>query len=230
MSRIVKPELLDELPPADPRAVHSRRDLVRINACMGNAAAVAVALTALGPARSRTVLELGAGDGQFLLSVARRLSPAWKGTAVLLLDQQPIVPPELLAAFSELGWQAACVQAEALAWLEQPSGPRSGVIVANLFLHHLNEAQLRRLFCAARERADAVIALEPRRCRRGAFFSRLLWLIGCNAVTRHDARVSIQAGFAGQELSQLWPDPGAWTLREQPSGSFGHLFVAHRNR
>ena len=82
---------------------------------------------------------------------------------------------------------------------------------------------------AADERGP-FLKFEPRRCRRGAFFSRLLWLIGCNAVTRHDARVSIQAGFAGQELSQLWPDAGAWTLREQPSGSFGHLFVAHRNR
>jgi hypothetical protein len=35
---------------------------------------------------------------------------------------------------------------------------------------------------------------------------KLLWLIGCNAVTRHDAAVSMRAGFIRQELSALWPD------------------------
>ncbi len=44
MNRIVKPELLDELPPADPRAVRSRRDLRRVNAWMRNHAIMARAL------------------------------------------------------------------------------------------------------------------------------------------------------------------------------------------
>ena len=32
--RVLTPEILDNLSPADPRAVRSRRDLVRINAVM----------------------------------------------------------------------------------------------------------------------------------------------------------------------------------------------------
>ena len=36
MKRIVQPELLDALPPDDPRAVRSRRDLRRVNAWMRN--------------------------------------------------------------------------------------------------------------------------------------------------------------------------------------------------
>ncbi len=36
-SRTVVPELLDELPPDDPRAMHSRGDLRRVNRLMGNA-------------------------------------------------------------------------------------------------------------------------------------------------------------------------------------------------
>src|ERR1035441_6973362 len=37
MERCLKPELLDELPRDDPSAVQSRRDLLRVNAWMGNA-------------------------------------------------------------------------------------------------------------------------------------------------------------------------------------------------
>jgi hypothetical protein len=36
MERVVEPELLDQLSPSDPRAVHSRRDLHWINLWMGN--------------------------------------------------------------------------------------------------------------------------------------------------------------------------------------------------
>ena len=41
MKRIVQPELLDSLPPGDPRAMRSRRDLRRVNAWMRNHAIMA---------------------------------------------------------------------------------------------------------------------------------------------------------------------------------------------
>jgi hypothetical protein len=53
-----------------------------------------------------------------------------------------------------------------------------------------------------------------------------VWVLGCNAVTRHDAVVSVRAGFAGKELSAAWP-PGAWQLEERVAWPFTHLFVAH---
>jgi len=59
-------------------------------------------------------------------------------------------------------------------------------------------------------------------------FSRLLRLIGCNRVTRHDAPISVRAGFTGQELSQLWPAGQGWLLEERPAGWFSHLFIAQR--
>jgi len=62
----------------------------------------------------------------------------------------------------------------------------------------------------------------PRLC------GRLLWLIGCGPVTRHDGRISIRAGFAGSELSALWPDKKNWELVERPVGLFSHLFTARR--
>ncbi len=44
MKRRVTGELLDELPPADPRAVRSREDLLRVNGWMGNQGIMARAL------------------------------------------------------------------------------------------------------------------------------------------------------------------------------------------
>jgi hypothetical protein len=76
--------------------------------------------------------------------------------------------------------------------------------------------------------AGAFVAVEPRRSARGLLFSRLLGFIGCNRVTRHDAPISVRAGFAGQELSQLWPTGRDWSLQERPAGWFSHLFVAQR--
>jgi hypothetical protein len=63
-------------------------------------------------------------------------------------------------------------------------------------------------------------------------FSRLLWAIGCNSVTRHDAAVSVGAGFAGSELAALWPPApaGRWNLVEESAGLFSHLFMAKLNR
>ena len=78
MNRIVQPELLDELPPDDPRAVRSRRDLRRINAWMRNHAIMARALqTGWNGHAPKQITELGAGDGNFLLRVAQKISPRW---------------------------------------------------------------------------------------------------------------------------------------------------------
>jgi hypothetical protein len=53
-------------------------------------------------------------------------------------------------------------------------------------------------------------------------------MIGCNDVTRHDAIVSVRAGFKNRELSELWPAGGAWILHEHAYGLFSHYFVARR--
>ena len=55
-----------------------------------------------------------------------------------------------------------------------------------------------------------------------------LFFLGCNDVTRHDAAVSVRAGFREAEISAVWPS-GPWSLREEARGLFSHLFVARRN-
>ena len=61
--RRLVPELLDELPPDDPRALRSRRDLKLVNGIMGHAALLARALDALvtTSASPPRLVELGAG-------------------------------------------------------------------------------------------------------------------------------------------------------------------------
>ena len=120
------------------------------------------------------------------------------------------------------------VEADVLDWLTRAAAATYDVQIANLFLHHFREAQLTGLLRAAARSARVFIALEPRRSARSLLFSRLLWIIGCNHVTRHDAVVSVRAGFAGRELSRLWPADQSWTLQERPVGWFSHLFIAHR--
>jgi hypothetical protein len=123
------------------------------------------------------------------------------------------------------------VAADACAWLAQPATVVPDVIVANLFLHHFDTAGLSELLSLIARRTRVLIACEPRRSPGALLGSHLLGLLGCNDVTRHDAVVSVRAGFRNQELSGLWPDRTAWTLQEHAYGLFSHYFVAtHVNR
>jgi hypothetical protein len=229
MERSVSPELLDALPPTDPRAVRSRKDLERVNAWMGHGGLVAQALRSACPGRTaRRVIDLGAGDGRFLLRVARRLSTTWQGTSAVLLDRLRVVLPETCHGFAELGWRTEVVQAEALDWLAKPAAPACDVMLANLFLHHFHEEQLAELLRGAAKQARVFVAAEPHRSACALLFSRLLWFVGFNRVTQHDAPVSVRAGFAGSELSGLWPGRQGWTIQERPAGWFSHLFIARR--
>jgi len=227
MLRSLEPEWLDTLPPDDPRAQHSRRDLRRINGLMGSAAFVARELvrgSADGP--PRTIAEIGAGDGTLMLRVARRLAAPSGQVRAILVDRQPAVSPRTLAALGALGWRAEATTADVFDWLAAPGGGPFDAIVANLFLHHFEAAPLAALLALAARRTRQFIACEPRRSRIALAGSHLLGLIGCNDVSRHDAVVSVRAGFHGRELSALWPVAGGWVLRERAYGPFGHAFVA----
>jgi hypothetical protein len=113
-------------------------------------------------------------------------------------------------------------------FLAAPGKPLDA-IVANLFLHHLTQADLRRLFALAATRAPLFVACEPRRSTLALAGARLMWFIGANDVTRHDAVVSVRAGFSDGELSDAWPAGPGWSLEERPAPPFSHLFVARRN-
>jgi hypothetical protein len=233
MRRVVEPELLDDLPPADSRAVRSRADLQRLNFIMGHAGIISCALRqqckdASWPSRPLRLVELGAGDGTLLLQLARRWSALGMTAELTLLDRHDLVSAETRRAFAALNWIVESVPTDVFTWLEQPAAI-ADVILANLFLHHFPEAQLAVLLRLAAARTNLLIACEPRRSTLALTASRCLWLMGCNRITRHDAVVSVRAGFLGHELSTLWPSVTGWELSEQPAGLFSHCFIAKRH-
>lgn len=227
MMRRVEPEWLDELPPGDPVAARSRRDLIRVNALMGNAGIVARELRhCFSEAKPRAIAEIGAGDGTLMLRLAEVFARSWKDAQVFLLDRQDSVCRDNLGGLTTLGWNAQPVTADVFEWLAQPSCGTFDLIIANLFLHHFDGARLRSLLSLIAARTRTFIACEPRRSGLALGCSRMLGCLGCNEVIRHDAQISVRAGFNGEELSALWP--GAWSLRERSAGMFSHCFVACR--
>ena len=103
MHRHVQPEILDELAADDPRAIQSRRDLQKVNTFMGHRGLVTNALRS-APASPQFVIELGAGDGTFLLNVARHLASGTRVRAVLV-DRRPSLSTATRKGFEQAGWE-----------------------------------------------------------------------------------------------------------------------------
>lgn len=229
MDRCVEPEMLDRLPADNADAIRSRSDLRRVNTLMGHAGILDRALQhSTRQQLPRSIVELGAGDGTFMLAFARRLARRGHTAEVQLVDQFNIVSTETIQAFTAVGWRAEVIQADVFDWLAEPVTARTELLVANLVLHHFLPERLRELFRLAAERTNLFVACEPRRSPLALNAARLLGVIGCNAVTRHDAVVSVRAGFDAQELSALWPTRDNWHLTEKPAGLFSHCFIAKR--
>src|SRR3954468_17710694 len=127
--RALVPEILDFLEPGDPRALRSRRDLARINPVMRQGAIMAKALADF-PA-PKLLVDLGGGDGRFLLRVARRLAKRWPGATALIADRQDIVSAETRSQFAGLGWSCEVTRGDIFDTLPQLS---PDIVIANLFL------------------------------------------------------------------------------------------------
>jgi len=222
----VQAEWLDTLPASDPRAQRSRRELVRVNALMANAGIVARTLAAAGRRPAR-LAEIGAGDGRFASRLVRALGPAPANARITLVDRQCGVDARARAMLDAAGWRVEEVRADVFDWLADPASACEA-IVANLFLHHFEPPDLSRLLGLAARRAAGFVACEPRRSVIASGGARLLGLVGCGEVTRHDAVASVHAGFRGAELSQLWPREPGWLVAEGPRGLFSHAFSAQR--
>ena len=229
VARVLEPEWLDELSASDPRALRARRDLARINAWMFQPGIMARALSRHRRGRPpRSLIDLGSGDGTFLLSVAQRLAPQWPHLAVTVVDRQNAVTAATRAALRALSWTLNVVSADVIDFLAQPS-VEADVITTNLFLHHFSDDALARLLAAIAKRTRLFVACEPRRSSFALQGSRLVWAIGCGDVVRHDSVVSVRAGFNGAEITALWPQQPGWQLQEYGARLFTHAFVARRD-
>ncbi|HYD32977.1 MAG TPA: hypothetical protein VEA39_00275 [Methylophilaceae bacterium] len=227
--RIVQNETLDHLPGNDPRAMRSRQDLQRINRLMGSKLIMLHAIRNAAISPPRRILELGAGDGTLMLSLAQSLAPKWPKVRLGLLDKQNLVTPQTLHAIQRLGWQPEIIEQDVLDWAAQPYAEDWDLVLANLFIHHFEGDDLQGLLAAISSRCKAFIACEPRRSKFALSSSRMVSLLGANDVTQEDAVLSVQAGFCKRELSSLWPHRyRSWNLRESEAGLFSHCFSAVR--
>ena len=212
VQRRLEPELLDSLPPDHPDAIRSRRDLRIVNRVMGNVRWFESVIPKLTRPAER-VIELGAGTGELCRTLHSR------HVAADGLDRVP----------APAGWSAPARWHQAdiqtfTGWSDYP------VVIGNLILHHFDDAGLRALGDAIRPHARVLVFSEPTRRRR----CQWLWAVaaplgGANHVTRHDGRVSIAAGFYGDELPRaLGLDPALWHWKITTTWVGAYRLVAER--
>ena len=223
--RSLVPEILDGLTADDPRALRSRRDLRRINALMFQVPIMASLLRKFVATPPNRILEIGAGDGTFMLKVARRMAMHRHDVELTMLDRVGLVTPKLEGDFARLGWKLETITSDVFDWAERAGGRPFDAITVNLFLHHFDDGGLLRLFSLLARKAPLIVATEPLRAGFALAAARLLTAIGANDVTRHDAAQSVRAGFRGRELSDLWSAAGGRPLEERRAGPFSHVFV-----
>ena len=230
MIRCIEAEILDDLPVDEPLAQGSRKDLARLNGWMGNVRIMAGILEHnFQKTAPETLLELGAGDGCFLAALSSRMGESWRDVNAVLLDRRSSLAGNARSNLEQNGWKVQTIQSDVFDWVKETGTKPVEVVMCNLFLHHFPDSNLKILFEGIASRTKLFISLEPKRSRVGLLASRLVGAIGCNRVTRHDAPISVRAGFAGKELSSLWPTREGWILEERPAGWCSHLFLARRH-
>jgi hypothetical protein len=198
-SRILTPEILDQLDPTDPRAVRSRLDLRLLDAWLGNSRWIVRQALRHADRSAHGMIELGAGEGR----LCRRLVREFPGAPVTALD---LHAPALPSAERGIRWIAG----DLLDTLPTVSG---SVVVGSMILHHFDDARLHRIG-AALGRFDVLIFSEPWRSPVALALASLAAPFA-GEVTRHDMPASIRAGFRAGELPALLGlEPATWHVRE----------------
>jgi hypothetical protein len=206
--RKLTPELLDHLPHDDPGAIRSRNDLTRINQFMGNEAWI---LSNLHP-NLTNITEIGAGCGG-LLSKIHSILPQANLTAYDLAPRPADLPESIHWIQSDI--------------FENPPIQTKGVLIANLILHHFTDPQLTQLGSWIRN-FDTIITNEPLRSPLPALLGKLAYPF-IHPITRHDMRVSIEAGFVRGELPTLLDLPSAgFEIRESSTWRGAQRMLAYR--
>lgn len=183
--RVIVDEKFDRCEKADSQII--LRDLHRINRWLGGHHATRQAFRRLRPPAHFTVLDVGAASSGINLA----LHGAWPGAEIISLD---ILQDHL--EFSA----GARVVADAF---RLPFRLRSvDYVYSSLFLHHFSDQEIVRLltgFAHVARRGVVMVDLERNILAR-QFLPATRWLFGWHPITVHDAKLSVNAGFAPAEL------------------------------
>jgi hypothetical protein len=167
--------------------------------------------------RGDRFIELGAGEGDLGFRLRARL---W---------------PKLPVPYSGIDlWQRPAAWPETWGWFQSDLTRFSGydhynVILGSLILHQFNDDALTELGRLWREHARLLIFCETARHRLHLCQLPLAQLAGINHISRHDARVSIEGGFHGNELATLLGvNEPPWRVTVQHTFLGAYRFIAVR--
>jgi len=186
--RVLKPELLDTLPPEEARA--SLSDLVRVNKYWGGHSTLRKLVDrAIAPGEAFTLLDVGAASGD-MGRVVGEMRPLGRVTSLDYIE-------------SHLVRGEQCVAGDAFAL---PFAARSfDYVFSSLFLHHFTDEQVVELLAGfGRVARKQVLVIDLWRHPVPYYFiSRTRWLFGWHPVTVYDGAISVEAAFSPQELTNL---------------------------
>jgi hypothetical protein len=187
--RVLRPEILDTLPPEEARA--SLADLVRVNKYWGGHSTLRKLVDrAIPPGEAFTLLDVGAASGD----MGRCLSERRPQVQVTCLDY---IESHLEAC------AGSRVVGDAFAL---PFAPRSfDYVFSSLFLHHFTDEQVVELLAGfGRVARKQVLVIDLWRHPVPYYFiSRTQRLFGWHPVTVNDGAISVEAAFQRRELLDL---------------------------
>jgi hypothetical protein len=213
-SRQILPELLDLLPQDAPDAMRAREEMSIVNAVMGNHGWIERMIRRHAQKGWR-ITELGAGDGALSLRLLKAGLCREEDILAVDLAKRPCNWP------TKSQWLSGDVFQQDL--------PESEMVIANLFLHHFTDQQLRVLRSRISPKTRLIVAAEPARLWIHRFMGRALCSVAeLNHVQQHDMQVSIRAGFRGSELCLALGLGDEWQVQVQMHPLGGYRFFAER--
>lgn len=200
--------------PSEAELQSDLRNLEKINCYFGGGAAVLRLLQQCRPSKQALIIDLATGFGDHPRRMTKWAREAGLSIRVVGVDYQ--------ARTLRLA-QAATTPRDSIFYTQGdirrlPFQDKSAEIVfCNLALHHFSESEAVHILREARRVASGhVICMDLERSwmgSLGAWLLTALWMT--EPMTRHDARMSVQRAYSGQELKNLACSAG-W-------GNFWHI-------
>ena len=187
--RVLKPEILDTLPPEEARA--SLADLVRVNKYWGGHSTLRKLVDrVIPPDQPFTLLDVGAASGD-MGRVLREMRPLAQVTSLDYIESHLTAGTGARVAGNAFGL---------------PFAPRSfDYVFSSLFLHHFTDEQVVELLAGfGRVARKQVLVIDLWRHPVPYYFiSQTRWLFGWHPVTVYDGAISVEAAFRPHELTEL---------------------------
>jgi len=187
--RVLKPEILDTLPPEEARA--SLADLVRVNKYWGGHSTLRKLVDrVIPPGEAFTLLDVGAASGDMGRAL-REMRPLARVTSLDYIESH-------LAAGTG---DRVAGNAFALPF----AAGSFDYVFSSLFLHHFTDDQVVELLAeAGRVARKQVLVIDLWRHPVPYYFiSQTRWLFGWHPVTVYDGAISVEAAFRPRELTDL---------------------------